>query len=45
MTLGDSAVLVQRQYYVSQGYNAEQAIAAFLPVDLGTLVILSLIHI
>ena len=38
-TLDDSAVLVQRQYYVSQGYNAEQAIVAFLPVDEGTLVI------
>jgi hypothetical protein len=39
VTLGEAAVLVQRQYYVSQGYNAEQAIVAFLPVDQGTLVI------
>jgi hypothetical protein len=39
VTLDDSAVLVQRQYYVSRGYNAEQAIVAFLPVDQGTLVI------
>ena len=39
VTLDDSAVLVQRQYYVSQGYNAEQAIVVFLPVDQGTLVI------
>jgi hypothetical protein len=39
VTLDDGAVLVQRQYYVSQGYNAEQAIVAFLPVDQGTLVI------
>ncbi len=30
---------VQRQYYVSTGYNAEQAIVAFLPVGDGTLVI------
>jgi hypothetical protein len=37
--LGAAAVLVQRQYYVSQGYNAAQAIVAFLPVDQGTLVI------
>jgi hypothetical protein len=39
VALDDSAVLVQRQYYVSRGYNAEQAIVAFLPVDQGTLVI------
>lgn len=38
-TFGETAVLVQRQYYVSTGYNAEQAIVAFLPVDAGTLVI------
>jgi hypothetical protein len=38
-TVEDMAVLVQRQYYVSTGYNAEQAIAAFLPVDDGTLVV------
>jgi hypothetical protein len=39
VTVDESAVLVQRQYYVSQGYNAEQAIVVFLPVDQGTLVI------
>jgi hypothetical protein len=39
VTLDESAVLVQRQYYVSTGYNAEQAIVVFLPVDQGTLVI------
>jgi hypothetical protein len=39
VTLENSAVLVQRQYYVSEGYNAEQAIVVFLPVDQGTLVI------
>jgi hypothetical protein len=32
-------VLVQRQYYVSTGYNAEQAIVAFLPVEDGTIVV------
>ncbi len=38
-TFDETAVLVQRQYYVSAGYNAEQAIAGFLPADGGTLVI------
>ena len=38
-TYDAAAVLVQRQYYVSTGYNAEQAIAAFLPVADGTLVV------
>ena len=38
-TFDETTVLVQRQYYVSTGYNAEQAIVAFLPVDEGTLVI------
>jgi hypothetical protein len=38
-TFDETAVLVQRQYYVSTGYNAEQAIVTFLPVDDGTLVI------
>jgi hypothetical protein len=38
-TFEETAVLVQRQYYVSTGYNAEQAIVGFLPVDEGTLVI------
>jgi hypothetical protein len=35
---GDSWVVVQRQFYVSGGYNCEQAIAAFLPMKGGTLV-------
>jgi hypothetical protein len=39
VTLDEGATLVQRQYYVSQGYNAEQAIVAFLPVDQVTLAI------
>jgi hypothetical protein len=38
-TFDDTAVLVQRQYYVSTGYNAEQAIAVFLPVAGATLVV------
>jgi hypothetical protein len=37
--LGDARVVVQRQYYVSTGYNAEQAVAAFLPVAEGTVVV------
>lgn len=36
---GNARAVVQRQYYVSTGYNAEQAIAAFLPVSAGTLVV------
>jgi len=38
-TFGNALVAVQRQYYVSTGYNAEQAIAGFIPVDGGTLVV------
>jgi hypothetical protein len=30
---------LQRQYYVSGGYNVEQAMAGFLPVKEGTLVV------
>jgi hypothetical protein len=33
---GDVWLLVQRQFYVSTGYNCEQALAAFLPVKEGT---------
>lgn len=33
---GDGWVVLQRQFYVSTGFNCEQAIAAFLPVKLGT---------
>ena len=35
---GDSWVAIQRQFYVSTGYNAEQAIVAFLPVQTATVV-------
>jgi hypothetical protein len=38
-TFGGTLVAVQRQYYVSTGYNAEQEIAGLLPVPEGTLVI------
>lgn len=40
-TFDDATILVQRQYYVSAGYNAEQAIVGFLPVGDGTLVVYS----
>ena len=36
---GDAYVLAQRQYYVSRGYNVTQALAAFLPVEEGTVVV------
>jgi hypothetical protein len=36
---GDAAIVMQRQYYVSTGYNAEQAVAGFLPVKEGTVVV------
>src|SRR5260370_40890519 len=35
---GAARAVVQRQYYVSTGYNAEQAVAGFLPVQEGTIV-------
>jgi ketosteroid isomerase-like protein len=35
---GNARAVVQRQYCVSTGYNAEQAVAGFLPVQEGTLV-------
>jgi hypothetical protein len=35
----EARAVVQRQYYVSTGYDAEQAVAVFLPVAEGTLVI------
>jgi len=35
---GGSWMVVQRQFYVSRGYNCEQAIAAFVPVTEGTAV-------
>ena len=36
---GAAWVIAQRQFYVSTGYNVEQAITGFLPVEGGTLVI------
>ena len=33
---GDSWIIIQRQFYVSKGYNNGQAIAAFVPVSQGT---------
>jgi len=36
---GDAWVIAQRQFYVSGGYNSEQAIAGLLPMQKGTLVI------
>ncbi|MGH7788790.1 MAG: hypothetical protein ACRERC_18105 [Candidatus Binatia bacterium] len=36
---GAARALVQRQYYVSTGYNAEQAVAGLLPVEAGTIVV------
>lgn len=38
-TFDGNLVAVQRQFYVSTGYNVEQAVVGFLPVDGGTLVI------
>jgi hypothetical protein len=36
---GPARAVVQRQYYVSTGYNAEEAVAGFLPVQGGTVVV------
>ena len=36
---GAARAVVQRQYYVSTGYNAQQAVAGFLPVQEGTMVV------
>ncbi len=35
---GEAFAVCQRQFYVSGTYNSEQAVAAFLPVQGGTLV-------
>ena len=35
---GDAWLVAQRQFYVSGGYNAEQAIAGLFPIQKGTLV-------
>ena len=36
---GQAWVVAQRQFYVSGGYNCEQSISAFLPMQQGTLVV------
>jgi hypothetical protein len=36
---GEAWVVVQRQFYVSTGYNCEQAVAGFIPVAAGTAVL------
>lgn len=36
--MGDWTAFCQRQFYVSRGYNTEQALALFMPVKEGTLV-------
>jgi hypothetical protein len=36
---GNAWVVAQRQFYVSSGYNCEQAVAAFIPVETGTAVL------
>jgi hypothetical protein len=36
---GAARAIVQRQFYASTGYNAEQAVAGFLPVQGGTVVV------
>jgi hypothetical protein len=36
---GDAWIVLQRQFYVSTGYNCEQAVAVFLPVQGGTVVV------
>jgi hypothetical protein len=36
---GDARIVVQRQFYVSRSYNGQQAVATFLPVEQGTLVL------
>lgn len=36
---GDAWILSKRQFYVSTGYNTEEAVAAFLPSEAGTVVV------
>lgn len=38
---GDAYLVLQRQFYVSEGFNCEQAVAAFLPAQGGTVVVYS----
>ena len=36
---GEARIAVERQFYVSTGYNAAQSIAVFVPTDAGTIVV------
>jgi hypothetical protein len=38
---GDAYLVLQRQFYVSEGFNCEQAVAGFLPAEGGTVVVYS----
>ena len=38
---GDGFLVLQRQFYVSEGFNCEQAVAGFLPAQGGTVVVYS----
>jgi hypothetical protein len=38
---GDAYLVLQRQFYVSEGFNCEQAVAGFLPAQGGTVVVYS----
>lgn len=38
---GDAFLVLQGQFYVSEGFNCEQAVVALLPVEGGTIVIFS----
>lgn len=38
---GDAYLVMQRQFYVSEGFNGEQAVAGFLPAQGGTVVVYS----
>lgn len=38
---GDAYLALQRQFYVSEGFNCEQAVAGFLPAQGGTVVVYS----
>jgi len=38
---GEAYLVLQRQFYVSEGFNCEQAVAGFLPAEGGTVVVYS----
>jgi hypothetical protein len=38
---GSASIMVDRLYYVSNGFNCEQAVGGFLPIDAGTMVFYS----